>query len=118
MVLDPEHRRAFLSCEDNDLMTVFDLENHRPIVSLPMAAGADVIKFDSGFQRIYVACGSGAISIFHQDDPTHYRKLEDFPVERKVHSIVVDQQTHRVYTPEEQEGVKPVARMVVYDALP
>ncbi len=117
MVLDPDHRRAFLSCEDNDLMTVFDLENHKPIVSLPMAAGADVIKFDSGLQRIYVACGSGAISTFRQDDPTHYRKLQDYPVEKRVHSIVVDQQNHRVYTPEEQEGGKPVARMVVYDAV-
>ena len=69
MALDPEHRRAFLSCEDNDLMTVFDLDTHKVIASLPMASGADVIKFDAGLQRIYVACGSGAISIFRQDEP-------------------------------------------------
>jgi DNA-binding beta-propeller fold protein YncE len=68
MVLDPEHRRAFLSCEDNTLMTVFDLSSHKMIASLPMASGPDVIKFDKGLQRIYVACGSGAISIFQQDD--------------------------------------------------
>jgi DNA-binding beta-propeller fold protein YncE len=117
MVLDPKNRRAFLSCEENDLMTVFDLDAHQPVTSLPMAAGADVIKFDSGLQRIYVACGSGAISIFQQDDPTHYRKLEDYPVQKRVHSIAVDQATHRVYTPEEQEDGKPVAKMVVYDAI-
>lgn len=117
MVLDPEHRRAFLSCEDNDLMTVIDLDNHKVITSLPMAGGADVIKFDSGLQRIYGACGSGALSIFHQDDPNHYRKLQDFPVEKKVHSIAVDQATHRVYTPEEQEAGKPVARMIVYEPV-
>jgi len=117
MVLDSEHRRAFLSCEDNDLMTVLDLDNHKPIASLPMAAGADVIKFDSGLQRIYVACGTGAISIFHQDDPTHYRKVQDYPVEKRVHSIVVDQHTHRVYTPEQEEDGRPVAKMVVYDAV-
>jgi DNA-binding beta-propeller fold protein YncE len=117
MVLDPYHRRAFLSCEDNDLMAVFDLENHKPITSLPMAGGADVIKVDAGLQRMYVACGSGAISIFQQDDPTHYRKLQDYPVEKKVHSITVDQVTHRVYTPEEQEGGKPVARMIVYEPV-
>lgn len=34
MVLDPEHRRAFLSCEDNNLMTVFDLDAHKVITSL------------------------------------------------------------------------------------
>jgi DNA-binding beta-propeller fold protein YncE len=117
MALDPEHRRAFLSCEDNDLMTVFDLDTHKVIASLPMASGADVIKFDAGLQRIYVACGSGAISIFRQDDPTHYRKLQDLPVEKKVHSIAIDHPTHRVYTPEEQEQGKPVARMIVYEAV-
>ncbi len=116
MVLDPDHRRAFLSCEDNDLMTVFDLDTHKVITSLPMASGPDVIKFDKGLQRIYVACGSGAISIFQQDDSTHYRKLQEFPVEKKVHSIAVDQKTHRVYTPEEQEDGKPVARIIVYEA--
>ena len=98
-------------------MTVFDLELHKPIVALPMAGGPDVIKFDRGLQRIYVACGSGAISIFQQDDPSHYRKLQDFPVEKKVHSIAVDQSTHKVYTPEQEENGNPVARMVVYEAI-
>src|SRR6185437_14326235 len=116
MALDPEHHRAFLSCEDNDLMTVFDLDKHQPIAYLPMARGADVIKFDPGLGRIYVACGSGAISVFKQDDPAHYRKVSDFPVQRKVHSIAVDTRTHRVYTPEEQEDGKPVAKMIVYEA--
>jgi DNA-binding beta-propeller fold protein YncE len=117
MILDPKSRRAFLSCEDNDLMTVFDLDSHRPVASLPMAGGADVIKFDSGLQRIYVACGSGALSIFQQENPFHYRKLGDYPVQKKVHSIAVEQSTHKVYTPEEQEDGKPVARMVVYEAV-
>ena len=117
MALDPEHRRAFLSCEDNNLMTVFDLEKHRVVASLPMAGGPDVIKFDPGLKRIYVACYSGSISVFQQDDPDHYRKLEDFPVQHKVHSLAVDEHTHRVYAPEEQEDGKPVARMIVYDAV-
>src|SRR5579864_7073821 len=83
MALDPEYRRAFLSCEGNELMTVFDLESHQPIAFLPLAKGPDVIKFDPGLKRIYVACYSGAISVFQEDDPNHFRKLEDFPVQKK-----------------------------------
>jgi hypothetical protein len=30
--------------------------------------------------------------------------------------LAVDPSTHRVYTPEQEEDGKPVARMVVYDA--
>ena len=74
-------------------------------------------NFDPGLKRIYVACSSGAISVFQMDDPDHYRKLEDFPVQKKVHSLAVDPDTHRVYTPEQEENGKPVARMVVYEAV-
>ena len=117
MAIDPAHHRAFLSCEDNELMTVFDLDKHEPIAYLPMASGPDVVQFDAGMGRIYVACGSGAISVFQQDDGNHYRKLGDVPVQRKVHSIAVDPETHRVYAPEEQEDGRPVARTVVFEAV-
>lgn len=116
MALDPEHHRAFLACEGNELLTVFDLDAHRPIAFLPLAAGPDVVKYDSGLRRIYVACYSGAISVFQEDDPHHFRKLEDFPVEKKVHSLAVDIHTHRVYAPEQEEGGRPAARMIVYEA--
>jgi DNA-binding beta-propeller fold protein YncE len=115
--LDPEHRRAFLSCEGNELMTVFDLDKNQPIAFLPMARGPDVIKFDPGLKRIYVACSNGAISVFQMDDPDHYRKLEDFPVQKKVHSLAIDLRTHRVYAPEQEADGKSVARMAVYEAV-
>jgi YVTN family beta-propeller protein len=37
MALDIEHRLAFLSCEENDLMTVFRLDTHEPIAFFPQA---------------------------------------------------------------------------------
>jgi len=117
MALDPEHHRAFLSCEENELMTIFDLEKHTAIASLPLPGGPDVIKFDPALARIYVACYSGAIAVFHEDDPDHYRKLEDFHVQHAVHSLAIDPVTHRVYAPEQEEDGKAVARMVVYEAV-
>lgn len=117
MTLDPEHHRAFLVCEGNDRMAVFNLDTHQTIALLPVAGGPDVIKFDPGLKRIYVACYSGAISVFQMDGPDHYRKLEDFPTQKKVHSLAVDAETHRVYAPEQEADGKPVARMAVYEAL-
>jgi hypothetical protein len=117
MALDVEHRRAFLSCEDNNLMTVFDLEKHLPIAYLPLAEGGDVIKYDPGLKRIYEACYSGAVSVFQEEDANHLRKLEDFPVQEKVHSLAVDLETHRVYAPEQEENGKPAAKMAVYEAV-
>jgi YVTN family beta-propeller protein len=118
MALDPAHHRAFLSCEANNLLTVFDLDQHEPIAFLPMAAGADVVEFDPGLSRIYVACYSGAISVFDQKSPQHYVKLADVPVAHAVHTLAVDAETHRVYVPEQEEDGAPVSRLVVFEARP
>src|SRR5215831_5599550 len=117
MALDSEHRLAFLSCEENDLMTVFRLDTHEPIAYFPQAKGGDVIAFDPGLKRIYVACYEGAISVFQEDDPTHFRKLGDVPVQKKVHSLTIDLSTHKVYAPEQEENGSPVARIVIFDAV-
>jgi DNA-binding beta-propeller fold protein YncE len=117
MALDPTGRRAFVLCNGNHVLAVFDLDGHRTVATIPIPSAADVVKFDSGLKRIYAACASGVIVVIQEDDPDHFRKLEDFRVEPKVHSLAVDVQTHRVYAPEEEAGGRPVARMVVYDAV-
>src|SRR5262249_11334828 len=56
MAIDSEHHRAFLLCSGNRTFTVFALDTHTTLANLPMPAGADVVKFDPGLMRIYVAC--------------------------------------------------------------
>ena len=55
MAMDSEHHRAFLLCGGNRTLTVFALDSHRAIAHLPLAQGADVVKFDPGLGRIYAA---------------------------------------------------------------
>src|SRR3954469_15796893 len=117
MALDSEHRLAFLACEDNNLMTVFDLASHKPIAYLPMPEGGDVIAYDSALRRVYVACYSGAISVFEEDDPQHFRKLGDVPAEKKIHSLAIDAATHRVYVPQQEVSGKPTARIAIYEPV-
>ena len=117
MAVDSEHHRAFLLCNGTKTLTVFTLDTHMAIAHLPLPAGADVVKFDPVLGRIYAACSSGFISVFQQDDAEHYRTLEDFAVQKLVHSLAVDTATHRVYAPEQQENGQAVARMIVYEAV-
>ncbi len=115
MAVDSEHHRAFLLCGGTRNLTVFALDSHKAIAHFPIPAGADVVKFDSGQDRAYAACSSGAISIVQEEAPEHFRKIEDFPVQKFVHSLAVDPVTHRVYAPEQEEDGRPVARLVVYE---
>jgi DNA-binding beta-propeller fold protein YncE len=117
MAIDSEHHRAFLLCNGTKTLAVFALDMQKAIAHLPLAPGADVVKFDPSLGRIYAACSGGFIFVFQQDDVDHYRKLGDFPVQKMVHSLAVDTATHRVYAPEQQENGQPVARMIVYEAV-
>jgi YVTN family beta-propeller protein len=117
MAVDSKHHRAFLLCGGNRTMTVFALDLHRAIAHLPLAQGADVVKFDSGLGRVYAACSSGVIGIYQEDDADHFRKVEDFPVQKLVHSLAIDTATHRLYAPEQEENGTPVARMIVYEPV-
>ena len=103
MAIDSEHHRAFLLCGATHNLTVFGVDDHKAIAHFPIPTGADVVKFDTGNGRVYAACSSGAISIVQEDDPQHFRKIEDFPVQKLVHSLAVDPSTHRVYAPEQEE---------------
>jgi DNA-binding beta-propeller fold protein YncE len=117
MAVDSERHRAFLLCGGNRTFTVFALDTHKAIAHLPLPAGADVVKFDPGTSRVYAACSSGFISVFQERDAYHFEKIEDFPVQKLVHSLAVDPATHRVYAPEQEEDGKPVARMVIYEPV-
>jgi YVTN family beta-propeller protein len=117
MALDPEHRLAFLVCEENSLLAIFDLGSHRVLASLPLPDGGDVVAYDPGLRRIYVACYSGFISVFRENDARRVRKLADIPVQKKVHSLAVDLSTHKVYVPEQEENGRPAARIAIYEAI-
>jgi hypothetical protein len=51
------------------------------------------------------------------DPLTNPTAHEDFKGEHAVHTLAVDLNTHRVYVPEHEVNGKPVAKMVVYDAV-
>lgn len=108
MAVGSEHHRAFLLCGRSRTLAVFALDSHRTIVNLPLAQGADVVKFDPGLGRAYAACSSGVIAVYQEDDANHFRKVEDSPVQRMVHSLAVDTATHRIYAPEQEENGQPV----------
>jgi len=117
MALDSERHRAFLLCGKSRTLTVFALDTHRSIAQLPLPPGADVVKFDPGLHRAYAACSSGVIAVYQEEDADHFRKLEDVPVQKLVHSLAVDPETHRLYAPEQEEEGHPVARIVVYEPV-
>ena len=117
MALDADGRRAFLLLRRQSLLYGLGSRSTQVHSHLPLPAGADVVKFDPGLKRAYAAGSSGVIMVVQEDDHDHFRILENVPVQKSVHSLAVDTAPHRVYAPEQEENGRPVARMIVYEAL-
>jgi len=109
-LIDAPHRLAFVTCEENATLLVVDLRTMRTTATLPVGDGPDVLAFDPGLGRLYVASESGTVSVFAERGA----KLEaagDYQAPH-AHSVAVDPATHLVYLPLENVDGKPVLRIM------
>jgi len=112
LLIDNEHRLAFVACEDNAKLAVFDLNLKKFTAIHSVGGDPDVLAFDSGLSRLYVSSESGTISIFDERGRNLEQIGEGF-FASKAHSVAVDSRTHRVYFPLQNVGGKPVLRIAL-----
>jgi YVTN family beta-propeller protein len=109
--IDDQNGKAYIACEGDNKLLVFDMKNHSVENVFPVAGGPDVLAFDRGLQLLYVACESGAVSLFRYSS----RKLEkvgNVNVGPNSHSVSVDSQTHRAYFPLKNVNGSPILRIM------
>ncbi len=80
MALDEASHRLFVGCRGGQIV-VFDTRTGKELQALPIPKGIDDLIFDSAHKRIYAACGSGtgAIAVYQETDPDHYKSLGEVP---------------------------------------
>ena len=104
-------RRAFVACEGNASLVVVDLKAMRQRAVFAVGAGPDVLDFDPGLNRLYVASESGIVTVFQAKDG-ETAKLGEAKLDERAHSVAVDPATHRVYFPLENVAGRPVLRVM------
>ena len=109
-LIDEPRRLAFVSCEGDAKLLVVDLRAMRTIATHPVGDDPDVLAFDHGLGRLYVACESGVVSVFDARDRV-LNAVGDYRAPH-AHSVAVDPATHRVYLPLENVGGRPVLRIM------
>ena len=108
--IDEPGRLAFVSNEGNGKLLVVDLRTMHVLSAHRVGDDPDVLAWDPGWQRLYVASESGVLSTFRVDG-YGLRPVEELHVAH-AHSVAVDPQTHRVYLPLENIGGRPVLRIM------
>jgi DNA-binding beta-propeller fold protein YncE len=98
LLIEPEQRRAFIACEGNDKLLVLDLQTKKVIASFDVGGGPDVLAFDTGLHRLYVAGEAGIVSNFNVEGG-NATKIGEALVGPHAHVVGVDPVTHQAYFP-------------------
>lgn len=109
--IDDQNGKAYIACEGNNKLLVFDMKNHSVENVFPVADGPDVLAFDRSLQLLYVACESGAVSLFRCSSGK-LEKVGNVKVGPNSHSVSVDSETHRAYFPLKNVNGSPILRIM------
>src|SRR5262249_16105948 len=97
LAIDVKARRLFSVC-GNRVMAVSDPDKGMVVTTLPIGAGSDGVAFDPGTGFAIRPHGDGTLHICPQRGGKHEGD-ENVATQRGARTIVVDEKTHRVYTP-------------------
>jgi DNA-binding beta-propeller fold protein YncE len=103
--------RAFISCQDDNKLIVFNLASHVEEDVFSVGGDPDVLAFDKELKVLYVACEGGAASMFKWTGEK-LKKLGDEDVGPNSHTVAVDSKTHKSYFPLKNVNGKPVLRIM------
>jgi len=109
-LIDERERLAFITCEGDATLLVLDLRTMRTTASLKVPADPDVLAFDAGLRRLYVACESGSLAVIEERD-AKLTLLGEYRASH-AHTVAVDPNTHRVYLPLQDIDGKPLLRIL------
>ena len=111
LYVDAPTRRAFVACEDNARVAVVDLDHDRQTGIESVGDDPDVLAFDPGIGRLYVAAETGVVSVFDVGGGAVH-KLGEGRLAARAHTVAVDPRTHRVFFALENVGGRAVLRVM------
>jgi DNA-binding beta-propeller fold protein YncE len=110
MFVDAPRRLLFVANQGNATLSVIDLRTIRVAGRQPIGDDPDVLAFDPGWRRLYVASESGVVIAFDERDGNPVR-LGSVTMPN-AHTVAVSAGTHLVYLPLENIDGRPVLRIM------
>lgn len=111
LLIDSPARLAFVACDGNAKLLLIDLASMSTLSVHDVGREPDVLAFDPGLRRLYVASESGVVSVFELQ-ARRLRLLGQGFLAYEAHSVAVDPATHRVYFPLQNVHGRAVLRIM------
>ncbi|HUX74848.1 MAG TPA: hypothetical protein VMV25_13275 [Steroidobacteraceae bacterium] len=111
LLLDAPARLAFVACDGNAKLLLVDMTDMHVLSVHRTGRDPDVLAFDTGLKRLYVASESGVVAVF-QLVGRQLHMLGRGYLAYEAHSVAVDLLTHHVYFPLQDVGGRGVLRIM------
>lgn len=111
LLIDPAAEVAFVACDGNARLLLVDLTDMRVLSAHEVGRDPDVLAFDRGLHRLYVASESGVVTVFELEGK-ELRLLGRKLLAYEAHSVAVDPATHLVYFPLQNVHGRSVLRVM------
>lgn len=111
LLIEPVLHLAFIACEGNDKLLVMNLHTNKIESEFSLGSEPDVLAYDLGAGRLYVASESGPVSEFMVSNH-NVAKAGEQVVGRNAHTVAVEPSTHEVFFPLKSVGGRPVLRIM------
>jgi YVTN family beta-propeller protein len=99
MAIDVPHHRIFVGCGggEKQVMEMIDNTNGKVLATVPIDDGVDANAFDPGTQLAFASCGSGTVTIAHEDSPDKLTVVQKLTTQRGARTMALDPKTNRIY---------------------
>lgn len=117
MAVDAAQQVVFIACVDADPASIirWDVRTMRAFAEpfWPVPLNPDILVIDHTLHILYVGSGAG-LALFKEDN-RRLQWLGNYAFGVSTHTVMVDDETHRVYLPLARLGGRPVLRIMQYD---
>ena len=104
MALDEADHRLFVVSRVPARLVVVDTATGKVVQKLPAVGDCDDVFFDQRRKRIYASGGEGAISVFEQQGPDHYKELARIPTVKGARTSFFSPDLDRLYLAVRRQG--------------
>lgn len=112
MALDEADHRLFVVTRYPARLLVMETESGKIVQSLSAVGDCDDIFFDRARKRIYATGGEGAISVFEQQDPDHYKEIARVPTVKGARTTFFSPELGQLYVGVRRQGSTPAVIQV------
>src|SRR5437764_5028363 len=99
LAYDAKTKRLFIGCNSEPKLVVMDATSGKVINSFPIGRGVDYGGFDPQAKLIFMSCGEGVLSIYHEKSADDYEDAGPVKTQARARTMAFDPKTKKIFLP-------------------